>query len=110
MKKDMGGAACALGLASMLMSQNAPIQLRVLLPCVENSVDALSYRPGDVLRSRKDSRSRSAIRMPKDALILADALAEADAEAPDPVDRSGDTHGRRQDRAGTRAAGCLQSG
>lgn len=83
MKKDMGGAACALALASLLMSQNAPIQLRVLLPCVENSIDALSYRPGDILRSRKGLTVEIGNTDAEGRLILADALAEADAEAPD---------------------------
>jgi leucyl aminopeptidase len=83
MKKDMGGAACALGLASLLMSLGAPIQLRVLLPCVENSVDALSYRPGDVLRSRKGLSVEIGNTDAEGRLILADALAEADAEGPD---------------------------
>jgi leucyl aminopeptidase len=83
MKKDMGGAACALGLASLLMSQKAPVQLRVLLPCVENSVDALSYRPGDVLRSRKGLTVEIGNTDAEGRLVLADALAEADAEAPD---------------------------
>jgi leucyl aminopeptidase len=83
MKKDMGGAACALALASLLMSQNAPIQLRVLLPCVENSIDGLSYRPGDILRSRKGLTIEIGNTDAEGRLILADALAEADAEAPD---------------------------
>jgi leucyl aminopeptidase len=83
MKKDMGGAACALGLAQLLMSQNAPIQLRVLLPCVENSVDGLSYRPGDILRSRKGLTIEIGNTDAEGRLVLADALAEADAEAPD---------------------------
>ncbi len=83
MKKDMGGAACALGLASLLMSQNAPIQLRVLLPCVENSIDGLAYRPGDILRSRKGLTVEIGNTDAEGRLVLADALAEADAEAPD---------------------------
>jgi len=40
MKKDMGGAACALGLARLLLSMQVPVQLRVLIPAVENSVGA----------------------------------------------------------------------
>ncbi len=83
MKKDMGGAACVLGLAQLLMSQNAPIQLRVLLPCVENSIDGLAYRPGDVLRSRKGLTIEIGNTDAEGRLVLADALAEADAEAPD---------------------------
>src|SRR6202041_191871 len=38
MKKDMGGAANVLALAQMLMRLEAPVQLRVLIPAVENSV------------------------------------------------------------------------
>ena len=83
MKKDMGGAACALALASLLMSRNAPVQLRVLLPCVENSIDGLSYRPGDILRSRKGLTVEIGNTDAEGRLVLADALAEADAEAPD---------------------------
>jgi leucyl aminopeptidase len=47
------GAACTLGLAQILMQLDAPVQLRALIPAVENSVDGHSYRPSDVLRSGK---------------------------------------------------------
>jgi len=60
MKKDMGGAAVALSLASMLLEGEVPVRLRVILPIVENSVSASAYRPGDVYRGRKGFRSRSA--------------------------------------------------
>jgi len=83
MKKDMGGAACALALAGLLMDLTAPVQLRLLLPCVENSVDGLSYRPGDVLRSRKGLTVEIGNTDAEGRLVLADALAEADAERPD---------------------------
>ena len=49
MKKDMGGAANVLGLASMIMSAQMPVRLRVLIPAVENSVSGDAFRPGDVL-------------------------------------------------------------
>jgi leucyl aminopeptidase len=39
MKKDMGGSAAVLGLAHMIMALGLPLQLRVLIPAVENSVD-----------------------------------------------------------------------
>lgn len=83
MKKDMGGAACALALASMLMTLEAPIQLRVLLPCVENSIDGAAYRPGDVLRSRKGLSIEIGNTDAEGRLVLADALAEADSERPE---------------------------
>ena len=38
MKKDMGGAANAIGLAHLIMSHNLPVRLRVLIPAVDNAV------------------------------------------------------------------------
>ena len=83
MKKDMGGAACALGLARLLLTMQAPVQLRLLIPAVENSVGSSAYRPGDVWRSRKGLRVEIGNTDAEGRLILADALAEADAEQPD---------------------------
>ncbi len=53
MKKDMGGAACVLALARVIMESALPVRLRVLVPAVENSIAGNAYRPGDVLRTRK---------------------------------------------------------
>jgi leucyl aminopeptidase len=83
MKKDMGGAACALGVAQLLMQLDAPVQLRVLIPAVENSVDGHSYRPSDVITSRKGLSVEIGNTDAEGRLVLADALAEADAEKPD---------------------------
>jgi leucyl aminopeptidase len=83
MKKDMGGAACALGLADLVMRLDLPVQLRVLIPAVENSVGGAAYRPGDVLRSRKGLTVEIGNTDAEGRLVLADALAEADAERPD---------------------------
>jgi leucyl aminopeptidase len=83
MKKDMGGAACTLALAQMLMQLDAPVQLRVLVPAVENSIDGNAYRPSDVLRSRKGLSVEIGNTDAEGRLVLADALAEADAERPD---------------------------
>ncbi|PON15140.1 hypothetical protein C2W62_25390 [Candidatus Entotheonella serta] len=53
MKKDMGGAAHALGVARLVMQAELPICLRLLVPAVENAVSGESFRPGDVITSRK---------------------------------------------------------
>lgn len=45
MKKDMGGAANVLGLARMIMAAGLPIQLRVLIPAVENAVSGNAFAP-----------------------------------------------------------------
>jgi leucyl aminopeptidase len=83
MKKDMGGAACALALAQLLLELAAPIELRVLIPAVENSVGGSAYRPGDVWRSRKGLTVEIGNTDAEGRLVLADALADADDEKPD---------------------------
>jgi leucyl aminopeptidase len=83
MKKDMGGAACVLALAQMLLELQAPIELRLLIPAVENSVSAEAYRPGDVWRSRKGLTVEIGNTDAEGRLVLADALTDADAEKPD---------------------------
>jgi leucyl aminopeptidase len=83
MKKDMGGAACALGLARLLLELEAPIELRLLIPAVENSVGSRAYRPGDVWPSRKGLTVEIGNTDAEGRLVLADALCEADAEQPD---------------------------
>jgi leucyl aminopeptidase len=83
MKKDMGGAACALAVAEILMASGIDIRLRLLIAAVENSVDGSSYRPGDVLRSRQGLTVEIGNTDAEGRLVLADALTDADAELPD---------------------------
>jgi leucyl aminopeptidase len=83
MKKDMGGAASALGLASMIMSAKLPLYLRVIIPAVENAISGEAFRPGDVFKSRKGTTVEIGNTDAEGRLILADALALADEEAPD---------------------------
>ena len=45
MKKDMGGAAQALGLAYMIMDTKLKVRLRVVIPAVENAVSGSAFRP-----------------------------------------------------------------
>lgn len=82
MKKDMGGAANVLGLAYMLMESNAALRLRVLVPAVENSVSGASFRPGDILTSRKGLTVEINNTDAEGRLVLADALALADEAKP----------------------------
>jgi len=83
MKKDMGGAANVMGLAHMVMAAGLKVSLRVLVPAVENSISADAFRPGDVLKSRKGITVEVGNTDAEGRLILADALAYADEEAPD---------------------------
>jgi len=83
MKKDMGGAAAALATARLLRELDVPLELRVLVPAVENSVDGGAMRPGDVLRSRKGLSVEITNTDAEGRLVLADALALACEEQPD---------------------------
>jgi leucyl aminopeptidase len=83
MKKDMGGAANVLGLARLIMEAKLPVRLRVLVPAVENSIAGEAFRPGDVFKSRKGLTVEIGNTDAEGRLILADALALADAEAPE---------------------------
>jgi leucyl aminopeptidase len=83
MKKDMGGAALVLALARMLMGADVPVQLRLLIPAVENSISGRSYRPSDVLRSRQGLTVEIGNTDAEGRLVLADALTEADREQPE---------------------------
>ena len=83
MKKDMGGAAAVLALAHMLMDRGAKLRLRVLLPVVENAISGSAFRPRDIYRSRKGLSVEIGNTDAEGRLILADALALADEEAPE---------------------------
>jgi len=83
MKKDMGGAACVLALAHMIMDRGLKLRLRVLIPAVENAISGAAFRPLDVYRSRKGLTVEIGNTDAEGRLILADALALADEEAPE---------------------------
>lgn len=82
MKKDMGGAAHALGLARMVMHAGLPVCLRLLVPAVENAVAGDAMRPGDVITSRQGISIEVDNTDAEGRLILCDALAEGGSEQP----------------------------
>ena len=82
MKKDMGGAAHVLGVASIVMALHWPVRLRVLIPAVENSVSGNAMRPLDILRSRQGLTVEVGNTDAEGRLVLADALWEAASEDP----------------------------
>ncbi|QIZ85825.1 leucyl aminopeptidase family protein [Bermanella marisrubri] len=83
MKKDMGGAAHVLGVAHLVMSHALPVQLRVLIPAVENAVSANAFRPGDVLNTRKGLKVEIDNTDAEGRLVLCDALTDACEQNPD---------------------------
>jgi leucyl aminopeptidase len=77
MKKDMGGAANVLGLASIIMDAQLPVRLHVLIPAVENAISGNAFRPGDILDSRKGDTVEIGNTDAEGRLVLADALTKA---------------------------------
>jgi leucyl aminopeptidase len=83
MKKDMGGAATALTLARLIMEAELDLRLRTVIPIVENAIAAPAMRPGDVIVSRKGISVEVGNTDAEGRMILADALALADEDAPE---------------------------
>ncbi len=83
MKKDMGGAACMLAAAHMIMDAKLKVRLRVLIPAVENAISGDAFRPLDIYRSRLGLTVEIGNTDAEGRLVLADALALADEEAPE---------------------------
>jgi len=83
MKKDMGGAAHALGLASMIMAMDLDVRLHVIIAAVENSVSGGAMRPQDVIATRKGLSVEIGNTDAEGRVILADALALACEDQPD---------------------------
>jgi len=83
MKKDMAGAAIALGLACMIIEADLPLRLAVRLGCVENGVTGDAMRPMDVIATRRGLQVEVGNTDAEGRLVLCDLLAEAADESPD---------------------------
>jgi leucyl aminopeptidase len=83
MKKDMGGAANALALASLVMALKLPVRLQLLIPAVENAIAGNAFRPGDVFRTRKGLHIEIGNTDAEGRVILCDALAYGAESEPD---------------------------
>ena len=83
MKKDMGGAAQVLGLAQLIMAEQLPVRLRVLIPAVENAIAGNAYRPGDVVPTYQGLTVEIDNTDAEGRVVMCDALALAAEEKPD---------------------------
>jgi len=82
MKKDMGGAAHALALSSMIMATGLPVRLHCLVAIAENAISANAYRPGDILSSREGLTVEIDNTDAEGRLVLGDALSRAAEDEP----------------------------
>jgi len=82
MKKDMGGGAHAIALAELAMARKLPLRITLLVPAVENAIGPLSYRPGEVVATRKGVNVEIDNTDAEGRMVLCDALALAGEEKP----------------------------
>jgi leucyl aminopeptidase len=75
MKCDMAGAAAAMGAIELAARLRLPINLATVVPAAENSVDANSTLPGDVIDTYSGKTVEVIDTDAEGRLILADALA-----------------------------------
>jgi len=83
MKKDMGGAAHAIGLAQLVMALELPINLRLLVAAAENAISSNAFRPGDIITTKAGLTVEIDNTDAEGRLVLCDAITEACAEKPD---------------------------
>jgi leucyl aminopeptidase len=77
MKCDMAGAAAGYGLILAVADLELNVNLSVVIPTTENSIDANSFKPGDVYMSFAGKSVEMTNSDAEGRLILADALAYA---------------------------------
>lgn len=74
MKCDMAGAAAVLGAMQLISDLDLPIQVTAIVPACENSVDANSFLPSDVIQSYAGHSIEIIDTDAEGRLILADGL------------------------------------
>lgn len=85
MKKDMGGAANAIGLGKILSTLDLNVEVNILLCLVENSLSDKSMRPSDIYQSRQGTFVEVSDTDAEGRLIMADALTYASENNPELV-------------------------
>lgn len=77
MKGDMAGAAAILGIIQAVSELGLKINVNGVFGATENSIDALSYKPGDVYKGYSGKTVEIGNTDAEGRLVLADALAYA---------------------------------
>jgi leucyl aminopeptidase len=80
MKTDMAGGAVVMAVMSALAAFDVPVRVTGLIPCAENAISGSAQRPSDVI-TQYGGRTVEVLNTDAEGrLVLADALAYADAE------------------------------
>ena len=80
-EEELGGAAHAIALASVVLEAKLPVRLTLLVPAVENSIAGNAYRPGVVIKTRGGLTVEVDNTDAEGRLVLCDALVRGRAEA-----------------------------
>jgi leucyl aminopeptidase len=83
MKKDMGGSASVVGIAHWLAESTSDVACDLYLALAENSVDAHSFRPGDVLTARNGLTVEIHNTDAEGRLVMADVMDVATGQSAD---------------------------
>lgn len=74
MKCDMAGGAAVLGAMELIANLELPVKVTAIIPCAENSVDAKSFMPSDVIHSYSGHSIEIIDTDAEGRLVLADGL------------------------------------
>jgi leucyl aminopeptidase len=74
MKCDMAGGAAVFGTMQLIADLKLPIKVTAIVPCAENSVDAKSFMPSDVIQSYSGHSIEIIDTDAEGRLVLADGL------------------------------------
>lgn len=74
MKCDMAGGAAVFGAVQLIADLQLPIKVTAIVPCAENSVDAKSFLPSDVIHSYSGHSIEIIDTDAEGRLVLADGL------------------------------------
>ena len=75
--------ANAIALAYMIMKHKLPIKLNLVIPTVENVIDAKSYRPSDIIKMKNGTSVQVTNTDAEGRLILAEPLYEEAQKKPE---------------------------
>ncbi|MCP4145588.1 MAG: leucyl aminopeptidase [bacterium] len=109
MKGDMGGAAAMLGAALIVSRLKMRVNLKVIIPAVENMPDGNAIKPGDVLKMLSGKTVEVLNTDAEGRLILADGLHLACKDKPDFVIDAATLTGACAIALGTQFAGTFSN-
>jgi len=107
MKDDMSGAACVLGIMSVIKEFNPQVEVHALIAACENMPGANAYKPGDVLTAKNGKTIEVDNTDAEGRLTLADALCYACELGVDEVIDIATLTGACMVALGTQAAGIM---